>query len=530
MTTKINADSQVRGTLSGRTISANTLASSLCDSAFIEEGNPVTINTGVTLTIDVPFKAGLYQAFNCVGTGAVVFITGMVTEICPDWWTTNTEAKVTDMTAAVKAAVVAAYTTTMYHATKSQPPFPIRVSSMYRLTAPVIIDIAPSPAQYDPLTFKGDLGGGFFVGTAIDMFDTTLVAAPVTSVSSCLVLFDGIVFQTDDSSLDAHVIDPHLFRVHFDHCAFLKMKCLDANGSAITYSQSNRFSHCLINWWEGPFYRASNNFDLHFTGCSVETSAGVAANLEQLVDVVALTGCSFTDNLFEGVLGSVIRSNSFLGVSISGNYFEGNGICVETGAGGAGVVGLTFSGNLIFSNVGAFPCVWKSVVNLVSVGNHCDGDLHSFPAGTPEANVTMNDYSAGTLATPTLVNSLSGSKNLAYSGAITTLTDVPAGTTKTCTITLPATEGVVDLSFSMSETTTPSYGIQKIIIAGYLQTNNSYFNVAEIKRVSSGNITVGAAAAGNGVVTFTIQNASATPVRVRCVYSGSIALSSIAVA
>jgi hypothetical protein len=43
-----------------------------------------TIATGQTFTIDVPFTAGLYQVFNCVGTGQVVFSASL--RVYPQWF------------------------------------------------------------------------------------------------------------------------------------------------------------------------------------------------------------------------------------------------------------------------------------------------------------------------------------------------------------------------------------------------------------------------------------------------------------
>ena len=49
-------------------------------------GALLTINTVVTLTINGPFEAGLYQVFNCIGTGVVTFGSGSVTEVYPEWF------------------------------------------------------------------------------------------------------------------------------------------------------------------------------------------------------------------------------------------------------------------------------------------------------------------------------------------------------------------------------------------------------------------------------------------------------------
>ena len=44
------------------------------------------VDTGVTLTIAGHIDAGLYQVFNCTGTGAIVLAEGGVPEVYPEWW------------------------------------------------------------------------------------------------------------------------------------------------------------------------------------------------------------------------------------------------------------------------------------------------------------------------------------------------------------------------------------------------------------------------------------------------------------
>ncbi len=56
----------------------------------IVKGGVITIGTGLTLTINGPFEAGLYKVFNCTGTGKVVFGSGTVKEVYPQWWGTGT--------------------------------------------------------------------------------------------------------------------------------------------------------------------------------------------------------------------------------------------------------------------------------------------------------------------------------------------------------------------------------------------------------------------------------------------------------
>ena len=83
-------------------ISDDTNASDLgYDSINMVKGGSFTVASGKTLTIDVPFSAGLYQVFS--GAGSVVFGAGLVTEVYPQWWGA-VGVGVRDDTAAIQAA------------------------------------------------------------------------------------------------------------------------------------------------------------------------------------------------------------------------------------------------------------------------------------------------------------------------------------------------------------------------------------------------------------------------------------------
>jgi len=71
-------------------------------------GAVISVATGVTLSINGPLDAGLHQVFSCIGTGRVMFGVGAVKEVYPEWFATNTTPGTTDMTAAIRAAIVSA--------------------------------------------------------------------------------------------------------------------------------------------------------------------------------------------------------------------------------------------------------------------------------------------------------------------------------------------------------------------------------------------------------------------------------------
>ena len=75
-------------------------------------GGGFTIPTGITLTINSTFSAGLYRVFTTSGTGKVKFGYGSIVSVFPSWWgfAANSATTVGTASSALnKAAIVAAY-------------------------------------------------------------------------------------------------------------------------------------------------------------------------------------------------------------------------------------------------------------------------------------------------------------------------------------------------------------------------------------------------------------------------------------
>ena len=72
----------------------------------IEYGAVITVPTGITLTFNGGFSAGVYQCFNCTGTGEVVFSNQFTSFGYPEWWGATTNAG-TDATTAIEACFAA---------------------------------------------------------------------------------------------------------------------------------------------------------------------------------------------------------------------------------------------------------------------------------------------------------------------------------------------------------------------------------------------------------------------------------------
>ena len=78
---------------------------------FMEYGAVITVPNGVTLTFNGTFNAGVYQCFNCTGTGAVVFLPTKTAEGYSEWWgavvDSNDSGVATKNVAAINAALIA---------------------------------------------------------------------------------------------------------------------------------------------------------------------------------------------------------------------------------------------------------------------------------------------------------------------------------------------------------------------------------------------------------------------------------------
>ena len=86
----------------GVTVTANLTIPATLTLQFIQ-GGIITVNSGITLTINGPIDAGLYQIFNCVGTGKVVF-GGPLNGIYPQWFGAVCDG-VTDDAAAIQKVI-----------------------------------------------------------------------------------------------------------------------------------------------------------------------------------------------------------------------------------------------------------------------------------------------------------------------------------------------------------------------------------------------------------------------------------------
>jgi len=92
----------------------------------IQQGGPILIDTGVTLTVNGTIEAGGYQIFSLTGTGVATLAVGSCDYVLPQWWGAVGDDS-TDCHDAIEAAITAAVNVGFVYIP----------SGTYRITAPI---------------------------------------------------------------------------------------------------------------------------------------------------------------------------------------------------------------------------------------------------------------------------------------------------------------------------------------------------------------------------------------------------------
>jgi hypothetical protein len=273
------------------------------------------------------------------------------------------------------------------------------VDGRFLLTSSVNIDRregSASDANYFMLS--STTGGGFLIRTNIAMFSSSIAFtnAPV----SALTYFDGVYFESSEPGQGYVLNDGRFLRIRFHGCSFFRILACNCK---IRYTQSVQFTNCNIRFGKGVFWTsgAGGGFstdDFKFLNNIVEAWNGDVLNLGIPI------GCSVSNNLMEGISGTAIVTEGAQGLLVSGNYFEANGIDLDTTSGGRPCNGLAFIGNRTHpKDLKTHSVLWSSIgEGCVSIGNYSGGGLHRLPVN---ASIYINDSAAGLLwNTPPLNN------------------------------------------------------------------------------------------------------------------------------
>lgn len=91
------------------------IGTSISISSQIEfvEGAKILVGNGVTVTFDATLSAGVYQIFDCTGTGEIVLNWRFTSEAYPEWWGAASDGA-TDCLAGIQACLKAAQTTKLH--------------------------------------------------------------------------------------------------------------------------------------------------------------------------------------------------------------------------------------------------------------------------------------------------------------------------------------------------------------------------------------------------------------------------------
>jgi len=243
------------------------------------------------------------------------------------------------------------------------------------------------------LVVSGGGKGGLYKADAGTMF--------VSGSDAELITFDNMYFKTDAGIL-AQVINGATYRrIIFSNCAFDRIRMF--NNSTL-YAQSIYAMGCSAWGWTGYFAAMPIAYDLHFTNNLIEQGDAFLSIYDAAADP-AMNTCTIDGNVIQGlsgVAGPAISFAACYGVTITGNYLEGNvGGDIECDKGTALHKGLTITGNGIQQDAAMiaaneYAIKWgDTATGLVSGGNAVTGRLHKF--GTQNTRGALNlgtDYAS----------------------------------------------------------------------------------------------------------------------------------------
>ena len=251
----------------------------------------------------------------------------------------------------------------------------LEIDGVHLVETPLVINRkvdSPEAARY--FVIFSNSGGGFTTKTPIPIFTTTIPfeGKPVSQ----LINFRDLNFTSLNPADSSYVLDGSKFlRIQFMNCSFIGIKLLFAR----TYIQTIYLSNCNIRYWHGDFLKSlATSYDIRMLGCIAEHGKGTCLYL------TVPSGCSVHSSLIEGVTGSAISFNGARGLSVSGNYFEGNkesdiNMTVDTiSVGGLAILGNFFANTNKTGNLYSILWTKSAVTGAISHGNYANTNLHYF--------------------------------------------------------------------------------------------------------------------------------------------------------
>ncbi|QDX22122.1 hypothetical protein FP568_13225 [Pandoraea pnomenusa] len=252
-------------------------------------------------------------------------------------------------------------------------PKAMAIMGMCRLTASLNIDIPVLPTLSEFRIFAGNSNSGFYVGTNVTMFDSTL---PMTSDPvSGPVVFENLRCEAASSATGALFISGKFLRCKFLNCYYHRLNFC----ASTSYLQSFYWQNCTFRYWPGVLIGANHVFDCTFASCITEFGGGYVFFLP-----AGSYGLRLVDGVHEGSVGGLVSGGGFRGLKISGYYGEGNAFPFMGADYGPQNPDIEVSNCWIQSqasnaaNASFYELVWGNTVNAISHNNAADnGRLHN---------------------------------------------------------------------------------------------------------------------------------------------------------
>ena len=302
----------------------------------------VTVGTGQTLTINAPFQAGLYQVF--YGDGPVVFGSGAVSEVYPEWWGAVGDG-VVDCSNSIQAAFNSvSFTPVMLGGAAT--------SSYYKITKPLV---RTSPITLEGLGEQSSvlIGVGLSPGQyLLDLDNATPTNSHFKIKNLTLRSLDGVpngikIRNCSYSTFESlwlynlyngiSIEGTRCFTNTYRSILLYQIGGIGVNFKSFSGGGHHSFYNSTFNCGTGlSIDSASITDSVLIENCNFEGSASRSINISGTVSGFSLLGCRTEGQ----VAGTEININPELGNVVSGLAITG---CMFTSNGGA-VVPITLGG------------------------------------------------------------------------------------------------------------------------------------------------------------------------------------------
>jgi hypothetical protein len=321
---------------------ASTLAANVTTPAtmnlVIHKGAPLTIPNGITLTINGPYSAGLYQTFICTGTGKVVFAAGAVREVYPEWWGAKGDGA-TDDQSAIQAAITATPSGGRLYLSEKIYHVHGTGSEVFLVTKPVNIEGASVSGSF--------ISADSTVGASTDIFRI----APASTEIMNGIRWSGFTVAPATTSCGRHGINIDLTgslamqRAIFENLYIAAFGgyalCLTGEfgpTNSVVRNSKMEGGLKLINC--GDSFKVRDNIiwgvnegvylDIYPGASNVEITGNTLVCAKEGVYVKAGTDLRITDNYFEQIVANTSANKSLItlagdsGTDVANVHIEGN--------------------------------------------------------------------------------------------------------------------------------------------------------------------------------------------------------------